>query len=73
MSPCRDKGRLAPSGILPRWRCRHFGASVVTAPGAAATEKDPQMSHGKTPTKTEVARAKAARKGLRSLETFPRV
>ena len=31
LSPCRDKGRLAPSGILPCWRWRHCGASVVTA------------------------------------------
>src|SRR2546421_9418477 len=44
LSPCGDKGRLAPSGILPRWRCCHCGASVVTAPGAVATEKDPQLS-----------------------------
>jgi hypothetical protein len=59
LSPCRDKGRLAPSGILPRWRCRHCGASVVTAPGAVATEKDPKMSEGKIPTKTKFARAKS--------------
>ena len=50
-------GLLAASGILPRWQCRHCGASVVTAPGAVA-EKDPQMSHSKIPSKTEVARAK---------------
>jgi hypothetical protein len=56
--PCRDKGRLAPSGILPRWRCCHCGASVVTAPGTVATEKDPQM-HSKTPRKTKFARAKS--------------
>jgi hypothetical protein len=31
LSPCRDKGRLAPSGILPCWRWCHCGASVVTA------------------------------------------
>ena len=31
VSPC-DEGLLAPSGIPPRWRCRHCGASVVTAP-----------------------------------------
>src|ERR1700730_9768586 len=49
LSPCRDKGRLAPSGILPCWRWCHRGASVVTAPGAVATEKDPQMSHSKIP------------------------
>ena len=57
--PCRDKGRLAPSGILPRWRCCRCGASAVTAPGAVATEKDPQMSHSKIPTKTKFARAKS--------------
>jgi hypothetical protein len=59
LTPCRDKGRLAPSGILPRWRCRHCGASVVTAPGAVPTERDPQMSLSKTPTNTKLARAKS--------------
>ncbi|MGB8901044.1 MAG: DUF3489 domain-containing protein, partial [Methylocella sp.] len=44
--------------ILPRWRWCHCGASVVTAPGAVATEKDPQMSHTKIPTKTKFAPAK---------------
>src|ERR1700731_2452096 len=68
--PCRDKGRLAPSGILPRWRCRHCGASVVTAPGAVVTEKDPQMSHGKTPGKTQFARAKC---GAKRRAQLPRV
>jgi hypothetical protein len=53
---------LARSGILPRWRWCHCGASVVTAPGAVATEKDPQMSHNKIPRKTEVARAKSRAK-----------
>src|ERR1700730_13000045 len=62
LSPCRDKGRLAPSGILPRWRWCHCGASVVAAPGAVATEKDPQMSHSKTPRKTKFARAKSRAK-----------
>src|SRR4030081_218683 len=62
LSPCRDKGRLAPSGILPRWRWCHCGASAVAAPGAVATEKDPQMSHSKTPTKTKFARAKSRAK-----------
>ena len=55
----RAEIRPAPSGILPRWRCRHCGASVVTAPGAVATEKDPKMSEGKIPTKTKFARAKS--------------
>jgi hypothetical protein len=32
---------------------------VVTAPGAVATEKDPQMSLSKTPTNTKLARAKS--------------
>jgi hypothetical protein len=59
LSPCRDKGRLAPSGILPRRRWCHCGASVVTAPDAVATEKDPQMSLSKTPTNTKLARAKS--------------
>jgi hypothetical protein len=52
----------APSGILPRWRWCHCGASVVTAPGAVATEKDPPMSHSKIPTKTKFARAKSRAK-----------
>src|SRR5450631_3963636 len=52
----------APSGILPRWRCRHCGASVVTAPGAVATEKDPRMSHSNILTKTKFARAKSGAK-----------
>src|SRR3984893_16484350 len=59
LSPCREKGRLARSGILPRRLSRQCGASVVTAPGAVATEKDPQMSHGKIPTKIKFARAKS--------------
>jgi Protein of unknown function (DUF3489) len=45
--------------ILPRWRWCRCGASVVTAPGAVATEKDPQMSHSKIPPKTKFARAKS--------------
>jgi hypothetical protein len=28
-------GVVASPGILPRWRCRHGGASVVTAPDAS--------------------------------------
>src|ERR1700687_5735231 len=67
LSPCREKGRLAPSGILPRWRCRHCGASVVTAPGAVATEKAPPMSHGNIPTNTEIARAERRANLARSL------
>jgi hypothetical protein len=35
---------------------------VVTAHGAVATEKDPQMSHSKIPTKTKIARAKSRTK-----------
>jgi hypothetical protein len=62
---------LALSGILPRWRWCHCGASVVTAPGAVATEKDPKMSHGKTPTKTEVARAKSRAKRPAKPGTIP--
>jgi hypothetical protein len=62
---------LAPSGILPRWRCRRCGATVVTAPGAVATEKDPQMSHGKTPRKTKCARAKSRAKRPAKPRTIP--
>jgi hypothetical protein len=32
-------GPRGPSWIPPRWRCRHCGASVVTALDAVATEK----------------------------------
>jgi len=32
-------GPLGPSWIPPRWRCRHCGASVVTALDAVATER----------------------------------
>jgi hypothetical protein len=35
---------------------------VVTAHGAVATEKNPQMSHSKIPTKTKIARAKSRTK-----------
>jgi hypothetical protein len=35
---------------------------VVTAPGAVATEKDPQMSHSNILTKTEATRAKSRTK-----------
>jgi len=34
-------GSLGPTWILPRWLCRHCGASVVTALDAVATEGDP--------------------------------
>src|ERR1700730_16862430 len=71
LSPCRDKGRLAPSGILPRRRWCHCGASVVTAPGAVATEKDPQMSHGEIPRKTKFARAKSRAKRPAKPGTIP--
>src|SRR5450631_3501615 len=64
-------GLLAASGILPRWQCRHCGASVVTAPDAVATEKDPKMSHSKIPTKTEVARAKNGAKSPAKPGTAP--
>ena len=37
---CRSHLRpLGPSWIPPRWRCRHCGASVVTALDAVATER----------------------------------
>ena len=39
-----DKGRLALLGILPRWRCRHCGASVVTALDAVPTERDQNVT-----------------------------
>ena len=59
---CRDKGRLAPIGILPRWRGRHCGASAVTAPGAVATGKDPQNVASQSPRKDHVGPRREARK-----------
>ena len=47
------------------------GASVVTAPGAVATEKDLKMSHGKTPRTTEVARAESRANGSARPATVP--
>src|SRR2546430_16513481 len=47
------------------------GASVVTAPDAVATEKDPQMSHGNIHRKTEVARAKSRAKRPAKPSTIP--
>jgi hypothetical protein len=58
-------------GSLPRWRRRHCGVSVVTAPGAVTTKKDPKMSHGKTPRKTEAARAKSRANGPARRRTVP--
>jgi hypothetical protein len=43
----------------------------VTATGAVATEKDPQMSQTKTPRKTEVARAKSRAKRSAKPGTVP--
>jgi hypothetical protein len=56
---CRraDNGLLGPIRIPPRWPCRHCGASVVTAPDAATTERDPKMSHSNS--KTKPTRAKS--------------
>src|SRR5580692_2396272 len=71
LSPCRDKGRCAPSGILPCWRWCHCGASVVTAPDAVATEKDPLMSNSKIPTKTKLVRAKSRTKRPAKPGTIP--
>ncbi len=51
-------GPLGPSWIPPRWRCRHCGASVVTALDAVVTERDSLMSHRKIRTKANFARAK---------------
>src|SRR5580700_9663550 len=47
---------------------RGFG---VTAPGAVATEKDPQMSHSKIPPKTKLARAKSRTKRPAKPGTIP--
>ena len=48
--------------ILPRRLRRLSGASVVTALGAVATERDLKMSHRKAPNNTEPARAKCGAK-----------
>jgi hypothetical protein len=56
-----------------RWRCRHCGASVVTALGAVTTEMDPKMSHGNPPERPSLRAPRAARNGLRSRGPFPRV
>ena len=48
--------------ILPRRLRRHCGASVVTARGAVATERDPKMSHRKAPKNTKLVRAKSGAK-----------
>ena len=45
---------MAPSGILPRWRWCHCGASAVAAPGAVATEKDPRNVAQQNPQKDQV-------------------
>ena len=50
VGPIRDPALLA---MVP---LRGFGGDGAWC---VATEKDPQMSHGKTPRKTEVARAKS--------------
>jgi len=50
------------SRILPRRLRRHCGASVVTALGAVAAERDPKMSHRKTPNRTKPSRAKRGAK-----------
>ena len=56
--------------IPPRWRCRHCGASVVTAPDAVATERISKCRTAKHPTRPR-PRAPSARRSLRSLETPP--
>jgi len=60
-----------PIWILPRWRYRHCGASVVTALDAVATERDPKMSHSKTPNKTKLPRAKSRTKRPAKAGNFP--
>jgi hypothetical protein len=44
---------------------------VVTALGAVATQKDPQMSHSKTPTKTKIASANSRMKRPTKLGNIP--
>src|SRR5262249_54552132 len=60
--PRVERRPLALSGILPRWRWCHCGASVVTVLYAVATEKDLHMLHNKPPTKAKIAHAKSGAK-----------
>jgi len=55
----RDARQTVRRLALNFHRRKEWTSSVVTAPGAVVTEKDPQMSHSKIPRKTEVARAKS--------------
>src|SRR5271169_4219881 len=61
---CRhvDAGLLASSRILPRWRYRHCGASVMTARLPSQTERALKMSHRNTPHKTKLAPTKRTKK-----------
>ncbi len=52
-----------PIWIPPRWRRRHCGASVVTAPDAVATERGPKMSQSTPSKKAKLARPKSDAKG----------
>jgi hypothetical protein len=49
-------------GILPCRPVGRGGASVVTAPDAVAAERNPKMSHSKTPIRTKFVRAKGRAK-----------
>src|SRR6202023_279073 len=73
LSPCRDKGRLAPSGILPRRRWCHCGASVVTALVPLQPKRIRKCRTAKPPERPSLRTPRAARTYLRSLRTFPRV
>ena len=57
--------------IPPRRLCRHCGASVVTALGAVATERDLKMSHRKAPNNTKLVRAKRGAKKPANRPTGP--
>ena len=52
----------APSGILPRWRCRHCGVSVVTVPGAVATERIHKCRTAKPSQRPRLRAPRATRK-----------
>ena len=44
LSPCREKGRMAPSGILPRWRWCHCGASARLASRLLVSKYPPALT-----------------------------
>src|ERR1700730_9949322 len=62
LSPCRDMGRWLDPGSCPAGDGATAGLRWWRRLVPVATEKDPQMSHSKTPRKTKFARAKSRAK-----------